>query len=113
LTLREIMETHPHLFYKGTWYTGEPFMNRPASGSVPDEFFLCGTKPNTYAVTAADLALLYVDNPRDPRWRRFLWTADHDRHGQQIYVGGVGEFGIDSFQVHRHLTIDHRWGWVA
>lgn len=54
-------------------------------------------------VTAADLAAEYVKNPLDPRFRSFLWADQADQFDNQIYVGGIGRYGIDKFQIHRHL----------
>lgn len=110
MTLREIIAAHPSLFYRQAWYADEPFLDTPANGSVRPAFVVMPDDLGA-APRAADLAALYVESPGDPRWRRFLWTDDHDRYGQRVYVGGVGQYGINTFQIHRHLTIDERWGW--
>lgn len=115
MTLRDLIVAHPTLFYAQSWYAGEPFVDHESTGSAPRDFvvFPAPVKPFADPVHAVDLAALYVTCPADPRWRRFLWTDDYDSHGQRVYVGGVGQYGIEAFQIHRHLTIDERWGWVS
>jgi hypothetical protein len=112
MTLREIIAAHPDRFYRQTWFHGESFLGREAS-PVRDDFFITPIRKDDAGVYAADLAALYVTCPDDLRWRRFLWTDDYDKHGLRVYVAGVGQFGCDGFQIHRHLKVDHRWGWVA
>jgi hypothetical protein len=115
VTLNEMRKLYPALFYGQTWYVGERFMDIQPTGKVPAGFFIMnGALPKGRSdVRAVDLAALYLENPSDPRFRRFLWTDDYDKQGFRVYVGGVGEYGIDAFQIHRQLTVDARWGWVA
>jgi hypothetical protein len=54
-----------------------------------------------------------VQDPDSLLWRKFMWTADTDRYGHAVYVGGVGEYGIDRWQIHRRLTPDCYWPRVA
>lgn len=110
MTLREILAAYPSLFYRQTWYADEPFLDAPAVGRIRPDFLVMPDDMGA-TVRAADLAALYVTSPHDSRWRWFLWTHDRDRYGQRVYVGGVGQYGIETFQIHRHLTIDERWGW--
>ena len=92
-TLRRIRESeYAPLFYRQTWWLNEPFANELRPGR-----------------TAAWMAERFVADPTNPKWRRFIWTDDIDSHGNRVYVGGVGEFGCDGFQIHRLLEPDERW----
>lgn len=97
MTLREIYESDLFgpLFYRQSWWLNEPFAN--------DE------REHPDRVTALGLAQKYLAHPHSPIWRRFIWTDDHDRHGNRVYVAGVGQDGCAGFQVHRHLVPDERW----
>lgn len=103
MTLAELRAAHPTLFYEQSWFTGEAFMDREPSGDW-ERFMPVDTDGPRPPVTAADMAALYVEHPHETIWRRFLWTDDADRWGNRVYVGGVGEYGIEMFQIHRHLT---------
>lgn len=105
MTLRETIARHRDLFYVQNWYDGEGFMDLVPSGKVRADFGWSGfpVHPFPTPVHAADLASLYVSNPSDHRWWRFYWTDDRDQYGNHVYVGGVGEYGIKGFQIHRHL----------
>ena len=116
MTLTEIVDAHPDLFYEGNgWWRGQKFAvadHRLGAAAVP----LMVTADRTRAArSAASLAMTYAHYSTTSApfhfngWWAFLWTADTDDYGQQIYVGGVGQFGIDKFQIHRHLRIDDRW----
>lgn len=105
MTLREMRATYPDAFYPNQhWFDGEDFMDVTARVLPwPRTIRLTGTiEPQA---TAADLAALYLEHPDCPLWSRYLWTCDHDRHGQRVYVGDNG-FGLE---IHRHLALSDRW----
>ena len=114
-TLRDVLLSEPSAFYRQTWYANEAFMNAPHPlnpvrprgvdriGSVP-------TAGSDLLPHAADLAAAYLNAPGASIWRFFLWTRDVDDYGNPVYVGGVGQFGVDRFQIHRHLRITNQWG---
>ena len=111
MTLRELRAAHPTMFYPQDWFVGEAFMDCEPGfvlampTSISDEH-------NGLIVSAVDLAALFLKNPADPIWRRFLWTSDRDRLGQRIYVAGNGYAQCFGFQIHRHLELDtEQWGW--
>lgn len=110
MTLRDLIAANPALFYPQSWYADEPFADTEPTGNLRGDFVVV-TDKLAPEVRAADLAVFYVETPHDARWRRFIWTDDFDRYGNRVYVGGVGQYGIEAFQIHRHLTIDDRWGW--
>jgi hypothetical protein len=62
--------------------------------------------PHGKGVHAIALALLYLDTPDHPRWRRYLWTSDHDDLGQRVYLG----VNAGKLEIHRHLNLTARWG---
>jgi len=107
MTLAEMRARWPEKFYRQDWFTGEAFMDReprPWLGRPAriDDFLPCGEVP----YTAADLALLWLQDPTHPMWARYLWTSDVDHLGQQIYVGQNGH----GLELHRHLHLTDRWG---
>jgi hypothetical protein len=111
MTLTEIVDAHPELFYEGSgWWRGQGFAGvadpLPVHADVRGVKWSWRTSP---IYRAPRLALDYTRRPEHPIWRYFLWTPDVDDSGNQVYVGGVGIYGIDRFQIHRHLTPDHRW----
>lgn len=106
MTLAQIKYTYPHLFYQQqTWYVAERFMQTQAVALPSLTAWSEDVEPRLHA-SAADLAASYVRDPDNAIWRRFLWTDDHDGYGNRVYVGGVGQYGIDRFQIHRALTPD-------
>lgn len=115
MTLTEIVDAHPDLFYEGSgWWRGPGFAMRPLRDGGPIEVPIlitppAGGRPAIGPYFATQLVDAYVRSPGHPLWRYFIWCKDQDLHGQQVYVGGVGQFGIDRFQIHRHLRIDERW----
>lgn len=118
MTLLELRAAHPALFYRQEWYDAEPFALVPAEPMTPhfrltevrDRFQLRqGTATTVRLIRAVDLAALYVTMPEDSRFRRFIWTDDIDRWGNRVYVGGVGMYGIPTFQVHRKLEPAAWW----
>jgi hypothetical protein len=115
VTLAEIRVAFPGLFYghghPDEWFRDQPFMQKEPV-QMSDNFWTA-TVPSTVPVSAADLAALYVRDPDESRWRKFLWTDDIDTYDNRVYVAGVGQYGIESFQIHRHLAIppDAWWVW--
>ena len=112
MTLRETLKSGP--FYPQAWYDGEAFLlaDVPASFPLPKKLTRPGFTPtpgNPNLPSVAELVRAYLDNPNAPIWRFWLWTRDVDRHGQAVYVGGIGHDDTPGLQIHRHLTITDRW----
>lgn len=112
MNLRELREEHPLMFMAQNWFEGEAFMERKISfytRTRPPS----GVKPKHPGAdhTAGELAVLFIANPDDPIWQRYLWTSDFDDLGQRVYVGGIGQAKKPGFQIHRHLRITQLWGW--
>jgi len=104
MTLAQMVSTYPRLFYQQTWYVAERFV-QAYPVALPDNLTAWSddVEPRL-PVSAADLAAAYVKDPANAIWRKFLWTDDTDDYGNRVYVGGVGQYGIDRWQVHRALT---------
>lgn len=108
MTLREMRRRFPEGFCPQDWFDAEPFMDREPRpwlgwpGAVSD--FLPGQVDPPY--TAADLAALWLQDPDNRLWIRYLWTSDTDAHGQRVYVGQNGR----GLEIHRHLHLTERWG---
>lgn len=113
MTLAEMIEAHPALFYLNNrdWFKDEPFMHVPATDGAVNQGFTVSEVdgPGPREVRAVDLALLYVRDPGYSVWRKFLWTDDIDRWGNRVYVAGIGQHGIETFQIHRHLQPAAWW----
>jgi len=119
MNLLEVRDAHPSLFYLDQhWYEAEAFALVDGSALAPE--FRLGETPRLYQlngrgetdirlIRAVDLALLYVANPLDTRWQCFIWTDDVDSWGNRVYVGGVGQYGIKAFQIHRKLEPAAWW----
>lgn len=98
------------------WFRGEGFMHREAaedhaSAEPPTEFFPVkdlGHVPGRAVWHAVDLIALFVRFPTLEIWNNYLWTADLDREGQRVYVGGVSNGR--GFEIHRHIHITERFG---
>jgi hypothetical protein len=106
MTLRELRAAHPALFHPNQdWFADEQFLDlTPRLIPWPTDVWATGTiEPRT---TAADLAGMYLTDPTHPMWQRYLWTCDHDRHGQRVYVGDNGH----GFEIHRHIHLTDRFG---
>lgn len=101
LCLAHLVEANPDAFYRQDWWLDEPFA---WSGSTYDRH-----PDGSSHITAGYLAHLYLHEPDAPRWTRFIWTDDYDSHGNRVYVGGVGQYGCEGFQIHRLLVPDERW----
>ena len=113
MTLADVLSTAPSLFYPQTWYRGEAFLETdvPLIAALPKL-----TKPgytpipgNPTLPSVAELVAAYLVDPTSPVWAFFVWTRDVDRHGNAIYVGGVGHDDVLGLQIHRHLRITDRW----
>lgn len=112
MTLRALRVLHPELFHPTQdWFEGEAFMDAP----LPlDAHHMLPTGVGSVMPrgldddlpTTLELALLYVEYPTAPIWRRYLWTDDTDRQGQRVYVGDNGR----GLEIHRHLHLTDRWG---
>lgn len=114
-TLATLRAAHPALFYPQTWLAGEAFLHTTGLDqlSPPKGIRRPGHIPtpgDPDLPLAATLASAYVRTPGASIWRFFLWCADVDRHGNPIYVGGIGHDDVPGFQIHRHLKPDLRWG---
>ena len=117
MTLLELRAAHPSLFYLDQhWYEPEAFANVPAvemnarwSLAETRQPFPLLSNTDVRLIHAVDLAALYVTEPHESRWRRFIWTDDIDRWGNRVYVSGVGQYGVDAFQVHRKLEPAAWW----
>lgn len=112
--LAEIVSYDSAAFYTQAWWRDQSFASQrhPAILTMPTAVQRMypnesGALPLPYA---SQLAALYLAHRDSEIWRSFLWTADLDDDGNRVYVGGVGIYGIPTFQIHRHLTIDDRWG---
>lgn len=116
VTLREMRRLYPDLFHRNQdWFDAQPFMDRDpgplppfASRAFTVATADCRALPAHVLLPAAHLAALYVQEPENPAWDRYLWTSDTDLWGQRVYVGGVSNTG--RFEIHRHLAITDRWG---
>ena len=112
MTLAEIVAAHPDDFYRQDWWKAQAFAHEGHGHvlTMPTEVKPVDPSYVGFLPYAASLALLYVTDPGAECWRSFLWTADVDDEGNRVYVGGLGIYGIELFQIHRNLEIDERWG---
>lgn len=113
MTLREMRETYPGLFYEQDWFDGHAFMNEDLPTylwvSKPEIRHRWWRKPRGLAWRAVDIASIWVREggvSDHPMWGRYLWTSSHDDLGQRIYVGQNGK----GLEIHRHLHLTDRWG---
>jgi len=114
MTLRELLAEYPQHFYPQTWFHGEAFLDTPGEGGErPTKLHRLGVVPIPSSPSlplAADMAAAYVQNPDAGIWKFFIWCRDVDRHGNPVYVGGIGHDDAPGFQIHRHLIITSKWG---
>lgn len=110
ISLLEVVEYAPQMFYGQPWWPGQAFAKQPHGGIltmpghvIQDSLGSFPPEDAGFLPWASALALLYVAHPNSAGWGHFMWCADKDDHGNRVYVGGVGFSGIDSFQVHRAL----------
>ena len=109
VTLRDLMAAHPGLFYAQTWYAGEAFLDAPLDLplAIATPHFVPALSARGYdTVPALVLATLYVQDPSAPIWAQYLWTSDHDRHGQRVYMG----VNDGKMEIHRHIHLTERFG---
>ena len=116
-TLRDLIVRHPDAFYRQSWYKGhgETFMDTPGLDQMgpPTGIRRPGFVPtpgNPDLPLAATLAAASLAHPGAPVWRFFHWCQDVDRHGNAVYVGGIGHDEAPGFQIHRYMKPDLRWG---
>lgn len=117
LSLLELRAEHPTLFAPQTWYDEEPFAKRQdgiALLGLPTQVVPCVNPLPHWRPLAVEVANLFVLYPDESVWDGFLWTADRDRWGQRVFVGGRqmkrGFAGDGRFQVHRWVTPTIGWG---
>jgi hypothetical protein len=115
VTLRELREAYPDLFYSQDWFEDEAFMDTALPPTAPRALPIAfsytadGRAPSTAPWNlplAVTLAQLYVLHPKWQPWSLYHWCADLDSHGQRIYVGDNGK----GLEIHRHLHLTSRWG---
>lgn len=106
MTIVEMLDSYPRLFLNQTWYRGESFTRilpsetplSPPTGRV----FLGQVPPkNAKLYRAVDLLNIYLRKPDSPVWEDFLWCADTDARGCQVYIGGCGDG--QGMQIHRDI----------
>lgn len=112
MNLLEIIESHPKLWYRQTWYLGEAFLrvlpDDDAFTIPPRRLVRTGQAPKSSEglPRAVDLAHAYVLQPDDPIWQRYHWTADTDKDGQRVYMG----VNNGRMELHRHIHLTERFG---
>lgn len=116
IILRNLLRMYGDLLYKQDWYWGEGFMDeqvaKPDQG-LPVGVSYIGIPPHLIdwdhvadLLHVTQLVWLYVQDPDDPVWKRYLWTATVDGQGQRVFVGDNG----NGLEIHRHLHLTDRWG---
>ena len=114
MTLRELRAAHYDRFHRQDWFDEEPFTDVDVA---PPTFKLVGIRnpgetprpSQGHLVHAVELAALFLAEPDHWLWAKYLWTADLDRKGQRVYVGGVCRENGHRFEVHRHLHLSDQW----
>lgn len=113
MTIAELRDEHPDLFYPQDWFIEEEFVHQKPSPQLVSFPAVLKPAPNEPAteptIRAVDLLNLYVRTPGHPMWHYFLWCADTDRFGQRIYIGGTNVGRVPGMQIHRHLTLTEAW----
>ena len=112
MTLRELRAAHYDRFHRQDWFDDEPFLDRePWPHGVVAGVRYAGDLPHDTVTlpSAATLAALFVADPTAKWWKYYLWTSDHDRFGQRVYVGGACPENGHRFEIHRHLAITDKW----
>lgn len=110
MTLAELRQANRQLFHPTQdWFECEDFMKRevawsPAPTSIKTAYTADGATSLPYAAT---LAGAYIYDTENPAWKRYIWTADVDSHGQRVYVGDNGK----GFEIHRHIHLTARFGY--
>jgi|ERR1041385_1437320 hypothetical protein len=111
MTLTELIQAHPDLFYSQSWYEGELFMHVPQQEPhllSPALIIHAGTVPSSDADLhrAVDWCHAYVKDPANPVWEYCLWCKDVDRWGQRVYLTKQ----VGAMQIHRYLHLTDRFG---
>jgi len=113
MTFNDLIAAHPELFYAPyvAWYEREKFMDEEPVRELSPFLRLSDVPPSDVVqrIYAVELAALYVKHPDATVWGGFIWTDDTDRWGNRVYVGGVGMYGINAFQIHRDLRPFAQW----
>ena len=114
VTILELRAAYPHLFCPGqVWYDSEPFAARdlPPLAQAPTILVPCPSEVCQSVVDdltdAVLLVQLYVTDPGSPIFADYLWTADTDRQGQRVYVGGTRNGR--GLELHRHIHLTERF----
>jgi hypothetical protein len=116
VTLRSLRAAHPALFAPEPWGDDAAFLDAPLEAPLPRLPAMVITLPQLpddswLLQSAVQLAELYVRTPTAAVWSRFLWTADVDRAGRRVYVGGVTpETG---WQLQWHAPLTRQWGFPS
>lgn len=118
-------------FYNQDWYLNEPFaknvtlkhewylikkiVNEESRGKHPLDFPLQSNEALPLAIlTAYAFFAYYFLTNKQPLWKHdFLWCADKDSNGDQIYTGRyIDPNGINKngFNVHRYLSLRPAYG---
>ena len=124
VTLRSLREQYPPgkmlgvRFYNQDWWLEETFATRPALAVFPqipavrdelraqDPEWIAQSYRLPHAVYIARAFFCYWEATGKMLWRYdYLWTADVDRNGDRVYVGGYDLGAHHGFSVHRHLKI--------
>lgn len=120
-------------FYNQDWYLKEKFASQTAlankwyllkktvepksQGQEPGKLFkqlADRKKPPLAILTAYAFFAYYLVNHGKKLWpNHFIWCADADHHGDQIYTGrylDAAKINKNGFNVHRHLSIKKNYG---
>jgi hypothetical protein len=98
--LMRIVLNHKADFYNQDWYYDEDFAYVQHPPMDVERATL-----TTNLIPAAAWAWLYANRPIDMLHKRYVWTSDYDKNGDQVYVGGVELGRRYGFEIHRYLTI--------
>ena len=108
MTIRELIQLYPDLFYSQSWFTDEDFIDTELPAGSPIELpdYVNKVSWPEGGVPAVVLVNLFVRYPSDSVWDNYLWTSDTDAKGQRVYVGSNGK----GLEIHRHIHITNRFG---
>src|SRR4051812_43887246 len=96
MTIVELLDRYPMLFYGQTWYRergGELFTRAlpiESHSTPPTLRTHAGKIPNRFVKLplAADILNAYAASPTHEDWKNwYYWCRDRDGAGQQVYVG--------------------------
>lgn len=113
MTIVEMLDRYPRLFYSQQWFRGEAFTRILPSeipAFPPSSLVFSGKEPpkNARLYHAVDLLNAYLKAPSDLIWDSYLWTKDVDATGQRVYIGGKSNTGV--IEIHRHIHLTERHG---